>query len=175
MVADQRHRHSAIRAIRAIPIWIACLIVVVLAGILTIWMLLSYPLIESRADRFAYRELRIGMEIAEAEKIFGRQPEYSCHFKSHTVYYFLDRSQQYEENVASLADKERFPDRVESKEDLPDVYAAIQFLVDDDGSIIAYTMISEELHIHTTLGDYDGARLAELPNEFLESLSESGE
>jgi len=163
MPTDQPPRPFATRLIKPALGCTACLAAVAL--------ILAITLFYGSADYRAYNALNFDMDIAEVEDILEHSPEYSCRFQSYTVYYFFVRQREFDEHKDLLTDKSLFPDVVESLEDFPIAYATIWVMVNAEGLVVAYSWMGEEYDIHTSIGDFPGTLISQLPDDFFNKLS----
>lgn len=65
-----------------------------------------------------------------------------------------------------------YPREIKSPKELPWVYGNYQLLFDAEGSLQAYTCNGEEIHIHTSSGNFQGSDLEDLSQDFWVEICE---
>ena len=103
-----------------------------------------------------YDQLQIGMSRDALVALFDRQPDVECRFQSVSVLYF---------NRGSIVDSPT--DTTVSmhpvtREQIPNLYAHAQLLLDSKNRLIAYTLNGETSTVVTAAGKFPGSRLIDL-------------
>jgi hypothetical protein len=128
---------------------------------------LAWVKIVSEKRGSSYNCIRAGMLETDAIHILGSDADYVCQVGDLRVVYFFSHRFLSGERVFR-EHPERFPTSVSAKEQIPDVYDAIQLLVGPERRIRAITWNGETLHIRTVSGEVPGSNVSELPEEFFQ-------
>ena len=103
-----------------------------------------------------YGQLEIGMSREALVALFGRQPDVECRFQSVSVLYFNRGS-----FVDSPTDTNVSTHPV-TRDQIPNLYAHVQLLLDSRNRLIAYTLNGETTTVVTAVGSFSGSRLMDL-------------
>ena len=123
-----------------------------------------------RARQFYARldTLKLAMQQSDIEAAFRRPADYVCRVQSNTVLY-LSRRDLFDGHPASV------PNSVDSHKDLPWIYGAGQFLLNADGKLVAYSVIGEEVYVHTSEGDFSGSSIQVLEKSVFDTLTKNSQ
>lgn len=109
-----------------------------------------------------YQRIELGMTRTEVKAIVGRDPDYSCRFRDATVDYFFPRVNFRTMNPGEL------PGMISIKDEIPDIYAAIQVLRDREGTVRAIAWTGESNYIKTLKGEVVGSNVRVLADDYFE-------
>ena len=124
-------------------------------GILGIGFVVYVKSLPPRPDQ----QLEIGMSESEIHEIFGSPPDFWCRYRTYRICYYEGHgrfSSSFDDVVLEQGAT------VESLEELPDIYDAVQLAIDANGRLYAHTVIGEVYEVRTARGNVKGSTFAKL-------------
>jgi hypothetical protein len=112
-----------------------------------------YMYVSGHRQIWLYEVVSVGMTEEDLMRAADRCPDYRVNYKaSHILYYYDKRKRTGRALPFGTA-------TVSTKQEIPDIYGAIQIVLDDDGHVKAVTWNGESYSIHTATGEVKGANV----------------
>jgi len=122
-----------------------------------------------------YRQLEIGMSLAEVQRLYGVEAEFEASYGEFSILYYRPPMRGFMDFTGSIdTGKYELGMEAGSVAELPEPYNFIVVAI-RDGRLHAYTWIGETFAVVTVDGSFRGSKFSDVPESVFEGIAIDGQ